>query len=145
MGRNTIPKPTDARKKHKYAIPNSAAISSYKGDVEAESFLISFEYYDDKLCEISLLVKNNAKRFIKDIRTLGNCTQQTLGSSNIMQKKIDNSGSYSKLFKTLPTDVDKLYEHKGNATSRLIYFIAGRVLYITTILQNHLEINKRRR
>ncbi|MBD3362696.1 hypothetical protein GF362_03185 [Candidatus Dojkabacteria bacterium] len=138
-----IPDPkTTATNKY---IPEKVALNPYRGDPEGEPFLISFQFFNDKISEISSLSGSASKRFVKDIRTIGGCNNTTLDKNNIKRQRVYCSGEYKKLFRKLPEDVEELREHKGAQTSRLFYFYAGKYMYIIAITQNHLETKKVRK
>lgn len=127
-------------------IPSEVALIRNKEDIENSNFLISFFYYNTKECEISNLRKNNAKRILNDIKTIGTSTVNTLSGNNIQSIRVINSGEYSKLFKKLPDGVDELFEHKANGTNRVFYFVeASKIFHIIAIRENHFEVGKNRR
>lgn len=125
------------------AIPYDVAIHRDK-DIENEFFTISYRFYNDKECGIDSLVKNNSKRFLKDLRKIGNSNPLTLQSNNISSITVKNSGEYKKLYSKLTEDV-QILEHKGSGTSRLFYFYSGFEFYIIAITSRHYETNKNRR
>lgn len=129
----------------KSRIPDSVTLAPYRHDPEGKPFKISFQYYNDSVCEIELLVQNGARRILKDIRTIGESHASTLNSNNIKTKPVDNSGDYKRLFSNLPQGVDTLREHLANGTSRIFYFYSGQDLHVIAITENHFETNKQRR
>lgn len=129
----------------KQLIPDKVALNPNPADLETKPYLISFEYYNDSICEIRLLEKHNARRFLRDIRTIGRCNRKNLLDNNIKCKKVYNQGAYKKLFTgQLPQDQQLLYEHEGNGSSRIFYFCVNRCFYVVTITQNHIATHKHR-
>lgn len=112
-------------------------------DPETKPFLISYEYYNDKLCEIKILEKNRAKQCLQDLRMIGKCNTNSLCGNGIDILSVCNQGDYSKLFNKLPPDI-KLKEHKIQGDGRIFYFISRNLFHIVAITNNHLETNKHR-
>ncbi|MBU3979272.1 hypothetical protein KJ980_06090 [Patescibacteria group bacterium] len=112
-------------------------------DPEGEIFHISFKYYNDKICEISLLQKNIARQALKNLKTIGRCFDlNSLKANNIDILHIAPSGAYKKLFtRSITEDID-LREHKIQGTSRLYYFISSKMFYIVAFTNAHFETNK---
>lgn len=107
-------------------------------------YVISFKYYNDKLCEIDDLTKNSPKACLQLFKKITRTTLGNLRNENIDQLRIHNSGDYKRLFNSLTHEVD-LFEHKLQATSRIFYFISANEFHIVAITQNHLETDKTRR
>jgi len=128
-------------------IPESVANNPRNIEPESELFLISFKYFNDKISELNHgLVKNCHKRFLKDIINIGHCRSiLNFREYNIDYLRVNFSGEYKKLFKSLPKGTDELKEHKGNNSSRMFYFIEDKVLHIIAITQAHFETHKNRR
>lgn len=136
-----IPKPKNITKGK---IPVSVTEIRDQKDPETQLFKISFRYYNDGECEISVLEKNNARRLLVDLRTIGKCTcVRNLKEQNIGIVPVYNSGAYKSLFNHLSPDVE-IKEHIIQATSRLFYFIEGNIFNIVTVKNNHIPLYKHR-
>lgn len=127
--------------KNRY-IPNTAAQLPQNVDPEAKPFLISFKHYRDDLCQIENLVKNGARRALKNIRSIGKCYDRaSLHEQNIDILPVGKPGAYATLYNGLSPDIEIL-EHKIQSTARLFYFIAGNHFFIRAITNTHFETGK---
>ena len=115
---------------------------------ESIPYLISFARYKDKLCEISILSKNKAKKtllILKEIGTKIFC-KADFQRFGIKTHRIDNKGEYKKLYYGLGPDIE-VRELFLQGTGRIFYFTVEpeRILYIVAIRENHFEVDKVRR
>lgn len=124
-------------------IPDKVALIGDQRDIESLPFHLSFEYYNDKLCEIEYLEKNVAKRTLNNLRTIGGCNNKTLKQNGIDAIPVSNLGEYLKLYSKLPPDAD-VKEHKISGTARIFYFIVSRIFYLVCFKNSHFETGKHR-
>ena len=111
---------------------------------ETQLFRISFKYYNDSECQISLLEKNNARRMLSDMRIIGKCTNiRSLRDNNIGIEPVYNSGAYRSLFNHLSPDIE-MKEHIIQATARVFYFIVDSSFNVVAIKNSHTRIDKNR-
>ena len=142
-GRSPIPqwKPPENTK----ILDEKVALYSPRNDPEAENFNISFKYYNDRECEISILEKNRARKTLENFKVIGKCYDYpSLERQNIDITKVKPAGEYLRLFKNGITEDMTLREHKIQGKARLFYFIAEKVFFVIAITNNHLETNKHR-
>ena len=126
-------------------IPPIAAELPIKEEPEAIPFLISFEKYKDKLCEINNLIKNCPKKALKDLKTIGSkiFDLDDFNKNGIDTEPIKCEGEYTKLFNGLSED-EEVKEHKLQGSARTFYFLNAvkRRVYIIAITNKHLETDK---
>jgi len=140
---NIPPIPKWKPKKNKY-IPDRVSNVPKESDPEVECYHLSFQFYNESTCEISHLVKNNARRALLNIKTIGRCYDiSSLKSNNIDITPVQNAGAYKKLFRGLTDDVE-MREHEVQGTSRIFYFISDKMFYLIAITNSHLETSKHR-
>jgi hypothetical protein len=143
-------------------IPNAVTDSPSEGDIpnivaelpqateapEAQPYLISFSKYNGRLCEISLLNSNKAKKAIETLRDIGTKirSQADFQRNHIDRIPVRYEGAYKKLFNGLGEDIE-LKELKLQQDARLFYFDIEpeRTLYVVAITYNHLETAQVRR
>jgi len=115
---------------------------------EANPYVISFVKYNDRMCEISDLNGNKAKKAIETLKTIGTKIRSTADYQRYSVGRIPVrcEGEYKKLFNGLPQDVD-LKELKLQQDARIFYFDIepDRTFYVVAITQNHLETKHVRR
>ncbi len=115
---------------------------------EAQPYLISFSKYNEKLCEISLLNNNKAKKTIKILKTIGTKihSQADFQRNHIDRIPVFCRGVYKRFFNGLGSDIE-LKELKLQQNARIFYFDIEpeRTLYIVAITENHLETAQNRR
>lgn len=126
-----------------HLIPDKIAIISDSTEIESLPFHLSFEYYNNKLCEIQDLNRNIPKRALINLKTIGRCNYKTLKQNGIDILPVSNSGEYTKVYAKLPPDID-LKEHKISGTARIFYFIVSRVFHIVCFKNSHFETDKHR-
>lgn len=134
--------------RNKGLIPQQVAELKVEEDPESKPFLISYQKYNDGICQIEYLVKNCPKRALQDLKKIGKdiTAFKDFGKYGIDSKPIRNENNYKELFKGLHGDVE-LYEHKIQQTARIFYFLnePEKIVYIVAITQNHFETEKNRR
>lgn len=115
---------------------------------EANPYVISFAKYNEKMCELSQLQGNKAKKAIETLKTIGTKVRST---ADYQRHSVDRipvrcEGEYKKLFNGLADDVE-LKEIKLQQTARIFYFDIEpeRTFYVVSITENHLETDKVRR
>lgn len=115
---------------------------------EANPYVISFAKYNEKMCELSQLQGNKAKKAIETLKTIGTKVRST---ADYQRHSVDRipvrfEGEYKKLFNGLADDVE-LKEIKLQQTARIFYFDIEpeRTFYVVSITDNHLETDKVRR
>jgi len=125
-------------------IPEASASSTIKKDPEEDTYLISFRYYRNDLCEIKDLIKNRGKAGLDAIKRIGQSTFRSLYNNGINFWPVENRGVYSKLFSKLPSPDIDMKEHKLQGESRIFFFIENVNFNIVAITNDHLETNKHR-
>ena len=139
--RNISPIPRWTPSKNKY-IPENVSHVLTESDKEIECYHLSFQHYNDTVCEINDLVKNGSRRALLNLKTIGRCySLSSLKSSNIDITPVDNKGAYKKIFQRLTEDVE-IREHKIQSTARIFYFISDKMFYIVAITNTHIETSK---
>jgi hypothetical protein len=125
-----------------------AELSQELESPESNPYLISFAKYNDKMCELSLINNNKAKKAIETLKIIGT---KIRSKTDFQRYSIDRipvrfEGEYKKLFKGLQDDVE-LKEIKLQQKARLFYFDIepDRIMYVVAIRDNHLETDKVRR
>lgn len=115
---------------------------------EANPYVISFAKYNEKMCELTQLNNNKAKRAIETLKTIGTKVRST---ADYQRHSVDRipvrcEGEYKKLFKGLEDDIE-LKEIKLQQSARVFYFDIEpeRTFYVVAITDNHLETDKVRR
>lgn len=115
---------------------------------EANPYVISFAKYNEKMCELSQLGNNKAKKAIETLKTVGTKIRST---ADYQRHSVDRipvrcEGEYKKLFKGLEDDIE-LKEIKLQQSARVFYFDIEpeRTFYVVAITDNHLETDKVRR
>lgn len=115
---------------------------------EAEPYLISFSKYNNRLCEISLLNSNKAKKAIETLKDIGTKvkSQTDFQRHHIDRIPVIYSGDYKKLFNGLDKSIE-LKELKLQQDARIFYFDIEpeRTLYVVAITHNHYETDQVRR
>lgn len=143
-------------------IPNDVAQVLNEGDIpkivaelpqsseapETRPYLISFSKYNERLCEISLLNSNKAKRAVETLKSIGT---KIHSRADFQRHSIDRipvryEGNYKKLFSGLSSDIE-LKELKLQQDARIFYFDIEpeRMFYVVAITENHLETGQTRR
>lgn len=115
---------------------------------EERPFLLSFAQYNNGLCQIEELQKNQGKKAVKILKTIGN----ELYSMKDFQKKgvdclpIYYDHEYKKLFSKLGPDIE-LKEAKLQDTGRIFYFVheSDKIVYVVAITNRHYETTQVRR
>jgi hypothetical protein len=144
-------------------IPNDVAqVSNNEGDIpkivaelpqetdalETRPYLISFSKYNDRLCEISLLTSNKARKAVETLKTVGTKirSQADFQRNSIDRIPVRYAGEYKKLFNGLSADIE-LKELKLQQSARIFYFDIEpeRTFYVVAITENHLETEQTRR
>jgi hypothetical protein len=126
--------------------PDIAEYSQRQDAPETQPFVISFEEYNEKECEIDALIKNNGKKFLKILKDIGKraYSHGHFKGLGITATPIKRSGAYICLYKGRSLDAE-IFEIHGSGTSRIFYFIIQLTVYIVAIKENHIETNKHRK
>lgn len=115
---------------------------------EARPYVISFQKYNEKLCEIDSLGKNKGNKALSILKKVGTkvSTRADFQKYGIQTKPIIRDGAYKPLFNRLADDIE-IREMFLQDTGRIFYFDIepDRVLYVVAITENHLETDKVRR
>jgi hypothetical protein len=144
-----IPKEVTAQTEVTNEIPAEVAVMSQQVEApEANPYSISFANYNERMCEISLLNSNKAKRAVETLKTIGMKVRST---ADFQRHSIDRipvryDGEYKKLFNGLPNEVE-LKEIKLQQDARMFYYDIEpeRTFYVVAITQNHIETRQVRR
>lgn len=115
---------------------------------EDQPYMISFEKYNEAMCEIDCLGKNKHKKIVQVLKQIGMKVRST---ADFQRHSIDRipvtcSGGYKPLFNRLDPGVD-LKELKLQGTGRVFYFDLEhkKTLFVVAITENHLETDQNRR
>ena len=115
---------------------------------EAIPYVISFAKYNERMCEISELGGNKAKKAIETFKAIGTKIRSEADFQRYYVDRIPvrREGEYKKLYRGLRDDID-LKEIKLQQDARIFYFDIEpeRTFYVVAITQNHLETYKIRR
>lgn len=130
-------------------IPKDVAELSQDSEApEGRPYFISFAKYNDKLCEISLLTSNKARRAVETFKTIGTKirSQADFQRHSIDRIPVQDKGDYKKLYNGLSSDI-QLKEIKLQQDARIFYFDIEpeRTFYVVAVTENHLETDKQRR
>ena len=127
------------------------AVAEIPQEVEAPEvnpYVISFARYNNRMCEISDLNSNKARKAIETFKIIGTKIRSTADYQRYLVDRIPVrcEGEYQKLYNGLPQDVD-VKEIKLQQNARIFYFDIEpeRTFYVVAITQNHLETNQVRR
>lgn len=130
-------------------IPSSVVEFSEETEApELRPYVISFEKYNHKLCEISDLGKNKGKKALGLLKQIGTeiYCRADFQRKQIRSDGVERLGAYKVLYNGIAEGVEvrELFL-QGNA--RIFYFDIEpeRTLYIVAIKENHFEIGKTRR
>jgi hypothetical protein len=99
MTQKKIPNPPHSR----HLLANSVALIDKKAD--EQKFRISFDFYNENLCEIDGLEISSAKKCLVKLKQIGRSTHKTLIENNVQPRPVHNSGAYKGLFSKLTADV----------------------------------------
>lgn len=130
-------------------IPQEAAELPQELYIEEDRpYVISFEKYNDDLCEINLLTSNKGRKAVETLKNIGT---KIFAVADFKKHSIDRlpvsySGEYKKLFRDLGEDVE-IKEVKLQQDARIFYFDIEpkKTLYVIAITENHFETDKVRR
>jgi hypothetical protein len=115
---------------------------------EADPYAISFAKYNDRACELSLLVGNKPKKVVESLKKIGTLVPSTADfqRQSIDRTAVRNQGAYRRLFRGFEDDIE-LKELKLQQSARIFYFDIEpkRTMYVVAITNNHLETNQVRR
>jgi len=110
---------------------------------QERNYLLSFKFYNEKLCEIDHLSKNIPKECIRVLKRASQSRVGDLQSKNIDEIPVRMSGEYKQLYNRLTMDV-QIYEHKIQSTARLFYFVTTHEFNVVAITHKHFETDKKR-
>jgi len=115
---------------------------------EASPYVISFARYNERLCEISLLSSNKARKALETFKAVGTKIRSAVDFQrhHIDQIPVRGEGEYKKLYNGLSGDIE-LKEIKLQQAARIFYFDIEleRKFYVVAITENHFETKKVRR
>ena len=117
-------------------------------DVETKPYLISFENYNERECQIKDMLKNQPKKALEIFKLIGTkiLAESDFSKFGITSKPIRNEGEYLKLWKGLSPDVE-IKELIVQSESRIFYHVieAVKKFYVVAITATHFETEKVRR
>lgn len=115
---------------------------------EAIPYVISFAKYNEKMCQLSQLNNNKAKKIVEIFKTIGTkvCSTADYQRYSVDRIPVRYDGEYKKLFSGLKDDIE-LKEIKLQQKARVFYFDIepNRTFYIVAITENHFETDKVRK
>lgn len=127
------------------------AVAELPQEVEAPEvspYVISFSKYNERLCEISLLSSNKARRALEALKAIGTKIRSAADFQrhHIDRIPIRGNGDYRRLYNGLGDDI-QIREIKLPQNARIFYFDLEpeRTLYVVAITENHFETNRVRR
>lgn len=131
------------------SIPEAAAVLPQETEApEANPYVISFVRYNERMCEITDLNGNKAKRAIETLKKVGTKIRSTADYQrhSVDRIPVKYQGDYKKLFNGLPKEAE-LNEIKLPQDARIFYFDIEpeRTFYVVAITQNHFETDKVKR
>ena len=140
----TIPSPDE--KLPESPIPLTAVeIPQPEEPPEAKPFLISFEKYNAKECQLDGMESKMAKKALKTIRDIGVNIKDESDFGKYLPKlevvPIENSGDYRKLYKGLADmpDVEVKEAKIDRDKGRLFFFIVGKIFHIIAMRDSHYQ------
>ncbi len=144
-----IPKQVTVSSNEDSGLPQSVAEMPQAIEApEAVPYVISFAKYNEKMCELSQLNNNKAKRIVEIFKTIGTkvCSTTDYQRHLVGRIPVRREGEYKKLFRGLEDDIE-LKEIKLQQKARVFYFDIepDRTFYVVAITENHLETDKVRR
>ena len=143
-------------------IPLGVAIAKEEGEIpfsvvefsenveapELRPYVISFEKYNDELCEIQHLEKNKGKKALEILRKIGTKVYSTADFQKLGIKSdgVQQLGEYKKIYRGIADGVE-IRELFLSQTARIFYFDIEpeSKLYVVAIRQNHFEVGNTRR
>ncbi|MBI3335486.1 MAG: hypothetical protein HY001_03230 [Candidatus Portnoybacteria bacterium] len=115
---------------------------------EAIPYVISFVKYNERMCEITELDRNKARKAVQTFKLIGTKirSEADFQRHSVDRIPVHRKGEYKKLYRGISEDVD-LKEIKLQQDARIFYFDIepDRTFYVVAIRQNHLETDKVRR
>jgi hypothetical protein len=131
--------PVSSLQKNKRIPPELAKI--YSPNDKSNSFKISFDFYDEKICEIDNLNKSLTKKCLITLKQIGKYNYQNF-VEKLKPTSVKNSGHYKIFYKNVTPDVEISELYLGKS-SRMFYFIKKHLSYnffhIISIKNKHLE------
>ncbi|MBI5345581.1 MAG: hypothetical protein HZB76_00325, partial [Chlamydiae bacterium] len=109
MGHNRNYIPLNAAKSRSGAIPNNAPLLPDQNN----KYFISFKYYKENLCEISLLQKKKLKNCIDTFKRITQANIGNLKEQNIDHIRIAGTGEYKKLYNAAPFPDIEIFERQS--------------------------------
>jgi len=118
-------------------------------DIEAENFLFSFKFYNNRLCQLSDLESAKLRKILKFLKVVGKLhSRSEFSGNNINIKPVKYVGEYKKLYKGLSQDID-IREYKIGRSQAIFFWILSsikqNIIYLICLRNRHFEINKIRR
>ena len=131
--------------------PESAELPPFLSEPELKPFLISFEKYSQKECEVDDLDNKLAKKALKAIRDVGTNIRKESDFSvhlpKLIVKSVLDQGDYRVLFRgirdSLP-DIEMKELKIENDSGRLFFYVVDRIFHIVAIRKNHYDTDKTR-
>lgn len=136
MKENKLPKPDRGN----HLLDSKVALIKHGNDSGHQNFKISYDYYNDNLCEIDDLEISCARKCLTKLVHLGKSNCKTLHEKNLKPKPVVEKGEYKKLFSKLSPDVT-VFELTIGAKSRMFYFITENIVHIISIKNSHFNIH----
>ncbi len=107
---------------------------------DGKHYILVFDKYESKECELSKLSTPQAKSLIKKFQQITKCNPKLLPQSGIVRDNINNSGSYKGLFRNLNPDIE-LKETSLADYGRMFFYIVNRYFCVVAIQSAHKNIN----
>lgn len=116
-------------------------------DIGSRNFTIGYEYYNQSLCEVTLLDKSPLRKIIDNHKKFGRCsTIRDLLATGITLNPITNSNHYTKFFQGLDPDIE-LKEFDTGKNERAFLFIDTykNIIQMVAYTNAHVENKKQKK
>lgn len=126
-----------SKRKTRKFLPHGAAKNPTQDDPEESLAEISYRYYDDRLCQISVLQPAAAREGLDCIKRIGSGSIRTITERNVRTDTVTATGEYRQLFRRLDPGVEKLNHHDIGSGARVFYFLSGGKCHIVAFRNGH--------
>ena len=123
-----------------------------QSDIEPElrPYLISFQRYNEKECQVDTMEPKVARKALKVVRDIGINIREEADFQSRLPKltiaPVTDAGDYRDLFKGLRDlpDIDMKEAKVDNNTGRLFFFIINKIFHVVAIRDAHYDTSKTR-
>lgn len=121
------------------SVPHGAAKNPDPEDHEDKLAEISFRFYDQGLCQISVLQPAAAREGLDSLKRIGSGTVSTIAARNVRTSTVSATGEYTQLFRRLDPGVEKLNHHNIGNGARVFYFLSGGKCHVVAFRNGHFD------